>query len=209
MAKVKLNFQRFSITEKLARARLIVEKMTANAASFPNPMPALAAVTAAIDAAEQAHQNALEARALSKQRTAALEELEEDLDEMVRRLMGYVESASAGREDVILSAGMEVRDLPSPIGAVPGVPTSMSPTMGDQEGEIDLSWNAVPYAQSYIVDVSPSPATDDSWEQAAVVTTSSTTVQGLTSGSKYWFRVKAVGPGGQSGWSDPVMKMSP
>jgi hypothetical protein len=33
-------------------------------------------------------------------------------------------------------------------------------------------------------------------------------VTGLTSGKKYWFRVRAVGTAGFSGWSDPAVKMA-
>ena len=40
---------------------------------------------------------------------------------------------------------------------------------------------------------------------------SSFTATGLTSGTKYWFRVAAVGSGtgNQSPWSDPALKMAP
>ncbi|HEV7473405.1 MAG TPA: fibronectin type III domain-containing protein [Pyrinomonadaceae bacterium] len=40
-------------------------------------------------------------------------------------------------------------------------------------------------------------------------TKSSFTVTGLTPGTRYWFRVAAVGAGGQSGWSDPASKIAP
>jgi hypothetical protein len=32
---------------------------------------------------------------------------------------------------------------------------------------------------------------------------------GLTSGSKHWFRVAAIGAAGQGPWSDQAMKMAP
>ncbi|HEX8162016.1 MAG TPA: fibronectin type III domain-containing protein [Pyrinomonadaceae bacterium] len=38
---------------------------------------------------------------------------------------------------------------------------------------------------------------------------SQATIEGLTSGKKYWFRVAAVGPNGQSGWSNPATKLAP
>jgi hypothetical protein len=209
MAKVKLNFARLSPSEKITRARLIVKGMGENAVKFPNPMPKLADVTAAIDAAEQAYNDALEARTLSKQRTATLVQQEEALDEMMSRMVGYVESASGGDEQTILSAGMDVRAPATATGQPPAVPSSLVATAGDLEGEIDLSWNASPNASSYIVQSSPNPPTDSSWAQATVVTASKTTVGGLASGSKHWFRVAAVGAAGQSAWSDPTLKMAP
>lgn len=207
--KVKLNFKSLTMTEKIARARLIVQNMTANADRFPNPMPRLSEVTAVIDAAEQAYNAALQARDLSKQRTAELAEQEDALDEMAGRLASFVESASGGKEEIILSAGMDVRAPNLATGQPPAPPASLSATTGDHEGEIDLSWNASPNAKSYIVERSPNPQTDNSWTQADVVSTSKATIKGLKSGDKYWFRVAAVGSAGTSDWSDPAMKMAP
>lgn len=207
MAKVKLNFNALSIVEKIARARLIVQNMTANVANFPRPTPSLAEMTAVIDAAEQAYNAALTARNISKQRTAELEQQEDLLDDMAGRMAGFVESASGGREDIILSSGMDVRAPNVASGQPPPTPSSVNATTGDHEGEVDLSWNSSPNAKSYIVQVSPNPPTETSWKQATVVTASKVTISGLVSGTKNWFRVAAVGSGGQSGWSDPVSKM--
>lgn len=209
MPKVRLNFSKLTVTEKVARTRQVVEAMTTNSASFPNPMPALADVTAAVNALEQANADAAEARAVSKQRTAALEEKEDALDALMSRLASFVDSASGGKEEIILSAGLDVR-APSLVSNVPpGAPTNLVLTMGDVDGEIDLAWNSAQGAQSYVVQMSPNPPNDSSWTQAAVVATSKHSINNLTSGTKYWFRVAAVGVGGQSGWSDPAVKMAP
>ncbi|MDX6692428.1 MAG: hypothetical protein QOF02_31 [Blastocatellia bacterium] len=207
--KVKLNFNALSISEKITRARIIVQNMTANTVNFPNPTPKLAEVTAVIDAAEQAYNAALTARDISKQRTAELEQQEDALDEMASRLVGFVESASGGKEDIILSAGMDVRAPSLASGQPPAIPSSLAPTTGDKDGDVDLSWNASSNARSYVVQSSQTPTVETSWTQAAIVTTSKTTISGLVSGTKYWFRVAAVGGGGQSGWSDPAVKMAP
>jgi len=42
-----------------------------------------------------------------------------------------------------------------------------------------------------------------------VATRSAFTVARLTAGTKYWFRVAAVGAAGQGPWSDQAMKMAP
>ena len=44
---------------------------------------------------------------------------------------------------------------------------------------------------------------------AATVTKSKATVTGLTSGTKYWFRVRAIGATGPGPWSDPATKIAP
>ena len=52
------------------------------------------------------------------------------------------------------------------------------------------------------------PATASSWQQVGFSTKSKFTVPGLTSGTKYWFRVAAIGTAGQAPWSDPATAMA-
>ena len=47
------------------------------------------------------------------------------------------------------------------------------------------------------------------WINTRVVTKSSTTVNGLTTGGRVWFRVAAIGAAGQGPWSDPATKIVP
>jgi chitodextrinase len=64
-------------------------------------------------------------------------------------------------------------------------------------------------ARSYVIERSPDPPTANTWTQVALVTRSRATITGLASGTKYWFRVAALGPAGQSGWSNPATKVAP
>jgi hypothetical protein len=82
-------------------------------------------------------------------------------------------------------------------------------TAGNREGEIDLTWKKVGNSRSYIIQISPDPPAADSWGHAETVTVSYKTIQNLTSGKKYWFRVAAIGSLGQSGWSEPATKIAP
>lgn len=84
----------------------------------------------------------------------------------------------------------------------------VSATEGDHEREIDLSWDTVKGAKSYI-ERSPDPPTATSWMHETVSLKSTATVGGLVSGTRYWFRVAAVMSSGQSGWSDPATKIAP
>ena len=88
-------------------------------------------------------------------------------------------------------------------------PPSLTATFGDHDGEIDLTWDTVRGARSYVVERSPDPPTESSWTHAAVSTRSRTTIEDLTSGTRYWFRVAAVTATGQSAWSNPAMKIAP
>ena len=126
------------------------------------------------------------------------------------QLAAYVESVAGDDETKIHSAGMDTKSSgKGPSTSQPTVPQALTATAGDHDGEIDLSWDTVPKAKSYIIEISPDPPTDKSWGHAGVSTKSSFTATGLTPGTRYWFRVAAVGTGGQSGWSDPAMKIAP
>jgi hypothetical protein len=92
---------------------------------------------------------------------------------------------------------------------VPSAPHGLGATDGDHDGEIDLSWDRVEGAKSYVNEKSPDPPTLTSWTHAGVSRKSKMTISGLTSGTRNWFRVAAVGPSGQSGWSDPATKIVP
>ena len=96
----------------------------------------------------------------------------------------------------------------APAGSA-AVPQSFVATTGDSDGEIDLSWSSVNGAQSYIIELSLQAPPNASWTHIQTVTKSSHTVTGLTSGTRYWFRVAAVSAGGQSGWSDISTRIAP
>jgi fibronectin type III domain protein len=207
MAQIKLNFSRLSIPEKIARARQIVLSITGNA-QFPTPQPALAAITAAATALEQAASDATIARQEAKAKTTIQNAKEDALDKLISQAAGYVTAIAGGDEQIIQSAGMDVRAAPG-ASAVPAQPQALGATAGDHDGQMDLSWDPVVSATSYVIETSPDPPTGTSWNHLGVSTKSSFTVTGLVSGSRIWFRVAAVNPAGQSGWSDPATKIVP
>ena len=88
-------------------------------------------------------------------------------------------------------------------------PLSLNATSGDIEGDIDLVWEPVTGAYTYVVQMSSDYKTPVKWINKDIVSRSSYTVPKLKSKHKYWFRVAAVGSKGQSLWSDPVWKKAP
>lgn len=208
MPKVKLNISRLSITRKIARCRQITTAMTGNA-NFPNPNPALAAITTAIDDVETAFHDAQAARQEAKTKTSILSDKDYVLIGLMSQLSAHVESVAGGDEAKIRSAGMDTKAPPSSPTEIPEPPANLSATAGDRDGEIDLGWEAVSGAKSYVLERSTDPVTATSWTHAGVSTKSTQTINGLTSGTRYWFRVAAINGIGQSGWSDPAMKIAP
>jgi hypothetical protein len=88
-------------------------------------------------------------------------------------------------------------------------PGSLNATSGDTEGEIDLIWEPVKGADTYLIQKSSDPKNPLKWIHEDIVAKSSYTVTKLRSRHKYWFRVAAVGRKGQGPWSEPVQKKAP
>jgi hypothetical protein len=207
MAKVKLDFKRLPLAEKIVRAQQIVKNLTGNP-DFPNPTPPLAQITATVQALEAKIVQTQAARQAARALTAEQNDLEDQLDQEMDQIGSHIESTSGGNEKKILSAGVGVRSTSAATHDVTA-PAAFSLTEGDHNRELKAHWDRVASARSYVLERSADPPTETSWVHEKVVTTSSTTVSGLTSGVRYWFRVAAIGASGQSGWSDPATKIAP
>lgn len=207
MPKVKLNFRNLSVPEKVARAQQVVAALTGNT-NFPTPHPTLAEVTAAADALEAAANTAHAARLEAKRRTAARDIKEDELTQLITQLGAHVESVAGGDESRIMSAGLEMRSDRTTDSSVPAAPETLTATTGNHEGEIELSWDTVRGARSYVVERATDPQAGP-WTQAGVSPRSSLIIEGLDSGKRYYFRVAAVTLNGQSPWSNQAVKVAP
>jgi hypothetical protein len=85
----------------------------------------------------------------------------------------------------------------------------LTATSGDFRGEVDLSWEPVSNANTYIVQKSSSALKPLKWRYEDIVTRSGCTVSNLRSKHCYWFRVAAITSDGRTGWSTPVRKKAP
>ena len=207
MSLIKFSIRTMSIPEKVARSRQIVAAMTGNT-HFTTPHPALSEVTAAIADLESAANAAQVARQEAKARTLAQNTKEGEFDNLMGRLVAYVESIAAADPQLAVDIGLEIRSPATSSSDTPPAPASLAATDGDFAGQIDLSWDTVAGARSYVVQCSPDPPSDSSWTHACIATRSQVTVENLVSGTRHWFRVAAVGTRGQGAWSNPVMKMA-
>lgn len=207
MAKVKLALRSQTIPQKVQFMRQVVTSMTGNA-NFATPAPTLASITAKANDLEAKYNDASASRQTAQQKTTLQDTSDTESNSLMTQLALYVENTSAGDAAKIQSAGMEIRADGAPIGALPA-PQGLIATVGDNDGELDLDWDSVRGATTYLVQRSLDPPTATSWQQAIVVTKSKGTVTGLTSGTKYWFRVAAVGAAGQGPWSDPATRIAP
>lgn len=206
MSKIKLNLRSLSPTEIVAKARQIVTALTGNPV-YSTPHPALTLITTATDEVE----TALTDVQAAKQTVATFQSIQHNktdaLEGLLRQLAAYIESVAGDDEAKILSAGVSVR-VPATSTSTVTMPTALSTSEGSHEGEVNLKWDKVKGAKSYVIERATDPQVATSWVHAAVSLKASATIRGLTSGTRYWFRVAAVTTGGQSGWSDPATRLA-
>ena len=206
MSRIKLNLRQ-AIPDKLQTGRQIIAAMTNNP-NFATPHPSLADVTTSLTTLDEAYKAHQIAKSDARAKANVADDAEIQFDSQFRKLAAYVESIADTDETIIASAGMQTkaaRTTPSTLSA----PGALSASAGNHEGEIDLTWKKVENSKSYIIQISPDPPSADSWGHAETVTVASKTIQNLTSGKKYWFRVAAIGSLGQSGWSEPATRIAP
>jgi Fibronectin type III domain len=205
--QVVLNLQGLSVPDKIEKAKSFIKAITGNA-NFPTPGDLLVKTGAVADKLQNSYTDALEARSISVTKTAIMNQDEAEFDSEVTALGRYIEGASKGDEAKIKSAGMDIKAAAAPIGT-PQRPESIKATEGLKNGSVDLKWKAVRGARSYVVRITATVADASSWKQVLVVTKAAATIEGLTSGTLYWFQVAAVGAAGQGPWSDPATKVAP
>lgn len=224
MARVKFGFSRFAVSVKILRARYVVGSMTGNPnfSTIP-PHLALAIITAAIDRLETTAQAALKG---GTDKTLARNVAEAELSELMNQLQDYVQVASGGDPIIIESSGMEVSQERTPAVLLPSVQNPAA-RPGGNEGEVYLTWNGMPGAKSYVVEMllpsgsvvpprEPVPGeipgeggevvmtSMSEWIRIDTVTRRNLTVKGLESGKRYSFRIAAINSAGQGDYSQTV-----
>ena len=206
MGKVKQELNRKTTTEKVEYGENVVTQLTGNA-NFSNPNPSLVEVKDTITNVRTAYADSEAARKMAQTKTSLLYQQESKLDSVLVQLGAYVENVSNGDEALIFSAGMGVQKGRTSTG-IPDKITSVNATIGDNAGEIDLSWDKVANAKSYAIETALNTTTLD-WKHALVCTKSKAEITGLQRGVEYQIRASAIGAVGQGPWSDPVLKVAP
>jgi hypothetical protein len=192
---VTLNLPK-SVPALIVHAQGIVTRMTGNA-SFPNPTPALAAVSAAIDDLRTA-----ETAALARTKGAAVERnaKRSTLVALLQQLRAYVQAvadadATQGAA-IIESAGVAVRKTPSQrartFAAKPG------PVSGVATVVAASAAHRASYEWQYSIDGSKT------WVTAPTTLQAKTKVSGLQPGSTAYFKYRPVTRAGEGDWSQPV-----
>lgn len=97
-------------------------------------------------------------------------------------------------------SGFSNEDSAVPVSAAPSAPTGLDATAGN--GSVTLKWNAATGATSYNVYRGTTPGGESTTPVASGVTQASYTNTGLTNGTKYYFKIRAVNAVGMSPYSN-------
>jgi hypothetical protein len=203
--KVKLGLRGLDLKLKIETARKIIASMENNY-RFPEPDPALNEIEQAVTMLEHKYSDVLNEKQILQMKTSELSSMESDLDKKITLLASYVESKAKGDIDAIHSAGMEVRADSVPVG-IPERTIIKSLRETDAYGAIKIFWGKVKGAKFYNIECSENA--DSHWKLYDSTTKTKILITKLKSGTKYWFRVQAIGSAGKGQYSDPAVKYAP
>ena len=206
MARVKTQLSKMLVPEEIAFGRTIVTKMTGNP-TYTTPVPSLASITTAATALETSYNAAQAARMSSKQATSDMKDKKAALSALINQEAAYVQNTSAGDKTKIESAGFETTNPNPPIGDLPA-PTDVVLNTNVNPGNMAIRWKPVRGAASYIVERAADAAPTD-YTAVANPTMAKALVNTMVSGTRYWFRIAAVGASGIGEWTLPVAKFAP
>ena len=207
MIKTKLELQSRDDEDLRVFAKGHRDALVGNA-NFPTPDPAPATFDPVFLGYSDALDDVLAASEALKTATRIKNERRVLLEaEMTDRGI-YVDGVANGVESIITSAGFSARALPTPTNDLPQV-ENLRATVGDDTGEVDLAWDGnIKGKRGFLVEWREHVDTAV-WGGGKFVTASKCTVDGLTPGKVYAFRVRALGPKEIVGpWSDEAVKRS-
>lgn len=200
MATAKMGVQGLPATGLVAKAQGIQEKMDGNAL-YPAADPTPAAMKRDIEvlAAANALVSSNGGKAAYQARDAAMKKVLANLKQWV----GYVQMASGGDQDRILSSGFGVVERGSPYGQ-PQPPLDLSSQLTRTANRVALRWKFQPGVDMHHVFMSTSSA-PFTWVLIGSTTKCRFDVNNLPSGEQRWFAVTAIGAGGESSMSEPLV----
>jgi Fibronectin type III domain len=209
MIKLKLELKEKNTAQRIAMGQNHITSMTGNA-TYPaaNRLPSdvdiqtaqdnLVAAAAAVDAAET----------VWKQKILERDAAQEVWDTKFTSRAAYCEAATPGDGVALTSTGFPLRGTPAPIGALPA-PGNLRAAAADNEGVMELRCNTVKGASSYEWECKVHDAVSAPWSAIKTSTTAKILVPGLTPGTLYAFRVRAIGSAGPGAWSDEASGRAP
>ncbi len=203
MAKIKLDIYQMTIDDEIAYLGPIVTQMAGNAA-FTALAAKTTALGTAVTALGAANADYLGSVQIAEQKLTVRNNARAAVEEAARQLASGAEGITSDAA-TLQSGGWDLQaSSRPPVGPLPA-PGNLTATGGDLDGTVDLAWDAIrrgvqTYAAEYATSV------DGPYTQCYIGKASKCAATGLASGTRYFFRVRAIGAAGPSGWSDVAEK---
>lgn len=193
MKKVKLEWHKLTIPQKIQRGREIVARLTGNT-SFSTPIPSLSIIIASINALEIAHENAFDGGRSLK---ALMHAKEKILDDQIAQLEAYVEAVSAGDEQKIMSAGLLARKISSHGRRSASVKCGVNPDEVIVTAALTTDSRSIMHEFHYCKDPMPSESMHNepnanSWLPLDISSKATLVVSHMPLGIRLWFRERAI-----------------
>ena len=195
--KALLDFNKFSVAEKISFFRNVIDKLTNNP-FFPNPDIPLTELKVLVDDLEAAM---LATKDGSHTSVSAMHDKEKITDQNFHIMANYVDKIAQGDETQVLSSGFHASKQPTPrqkpiLEAIKGL----------RSGSLKLIARAILDARSYKWQIAKDklPLTEAEWETLGINAYASYEVEGLTPGCKYYIRMAAITSAGITDYCAPI-----
>jgi len=140
----------------------------------------------------------------TKQMTAEKNQARVDLEEILRSIALNVQDISQGDEIKILSSGFDINRKAAPVGVLEQV-VNVQVTQSKITGALEVTWDVLDNAKSYIIRYTKYPVTENSSFATATSTKHKLLIDNLELGVKYIIQVAGVGSDPQRVWSIEVV----
>jgi hypothetical protein len=202
IVRITNGFDNLSDSKLVTRASEIVRNMIDNP-NFSQPDPPLADITDAIQEFQAAMVNAL---TRIKYQVDFKDQKRQELIDMMHNLSNYVLYKSKLNAGIAASSGFSIVRQPT---ASPDItkPLNVKLSDGVNPGELEVSFDKVPAAKSYLYQYTKEPLTATSVWESKNGTVRKTTLKNLQSKVSYYVRIAALGVNDQIAYSDIVSRV--
>ncbi len=202
IVRITNGFDNLSDSKLVTRASEIVRNMIDNP-NFSQPDPPLADITDAIQEFQAAMVNAL---TRIKYQVDFKDQKRQELIDMMHNLSNYVLYKSKLNAGIAASSGFSIVRQPT---ASPDItkPLNVKLSDGVNPGELEVSFDKVPAAKSYLYQYTKEPLTPTSVWESKNGTVRKTTLKNLQSKVSYYVRIAALGVNDQIAYSDIVSRV--
>lgn len=202
--KAILYFRDYTAAELGPVAQFIHDRMSENAATFPEPPVTMGALQTRVTTYEER----LASRASGATADViALKQAREALEQSLNTLGQYVNSVAKGSAVIVEQSGFpSYGPRSAPDTSPPAAPTDLRLRHGTASGSIVLRYRSGRRKGVHEVQTTTGDPNDEAgWQTAGMFHGGRAEMSGFTPGSLLWVRVRAVGLRGVMGvWSDPA-----